>query len=107
MRRDKNIVRRTVTIVAVTSAALFASPHASAQDWPSRLVRIVVDADHVPDVLQVVGAAAQGVGDPLLRGVHSVAASRVKVVARDEVGGQGAPDRREHHREHDPALQGL
>jgi hypothetical protein len=71
------------------------------------LVGVVVDAHHVRDVLEVVGATPQGVGDALLCAFDPVVASAVQLMAGDEVRRQGTADRREDHREDDSALKRL
>src|SRR5215470_19608272 len=43
-RSDKNAARRVAAVVGLTTAALLFAPQASSQDWPARLVRIVVPA---------------------------------------------------------------
>ena len=42
--REQNASRRAASIIALMAAVLLSPPHASAQDWPGRLVRIVVPA---------------------------------------------------------------
>ena len=42
--REQNASRRAASIIALMAGVLLSPPHASAQDWPGRLVRIVVPA---------------------------------------------------------------
>jgi len=63
-------------------------------------IGIVVDANHVGDILQVVGAPSNRIHDSLLRRRLSIGAHGVGAATRYEVNGQGSADRNEDQQRH-------
>ena len=63
-------------------------------------IGIVVDANHVGYILQVVGAPSDRIHDSLLRGRLSIGAHGVRAATRYEVNGQGSASRNEDQQRH-------
>lgn len=70
-------------------------------------IGVVVNADHVGNVLEVEGAPAQRLRDCLSRACRALGLTGVQLAGRDEVDGQGPSDGNQDQGENRCALKGL